>query len=52
MRLRSLNNEVGLEVSGISQDQLFGEGDYADVQKQSLYDDHTLDLSYAAALNS
>ena len=36
----------------ISQDQLFGEGDYADVQKQSLYDDHTLDLSYAAALNS
>lgn len=28
----------------ISQDELLGEGDYADTQRQSLYDDHALDL--------
>ena len=33
-------------------DQLLGEGDYADVQRQSLYDDHTLDLCHTAALNA
>ena len=30
----------------ISQDQLLGEGDYADVQRQSPYDDHVLDLPF------
>ena len=36
----------------ISQDQLFGEGDYADIERQSLYDVHILALSHAAALNA
>ena len=35
----------------ISQDQL-GEGEYADVQRQSLYDDHFLDLCHKAVLNA
>lgn len=36
----------------ISQDQLLGEGDYANVQKQSLYDDHTLAVCHTAALHA
>ena len=36
----------------ISQDQLLGEGDYADIQRQSLYDDHILDSCHTAALNA
>ena len=36
----------------ISQDQLLGEGDYADVQRQSVYGEHTLGLCYTVALNA
>ena len=36
----------------ISQDQLLEERDYAYVQKQSLYDGHTLGLCLTAALNT
>ena len=36
----------------ISQDQLLGEGEYADVERQALYDEHTLDLCRMAALNA
>ena len=35
----------------ISQDQHLAEGDYTDVQWQSLYDDHVLDLCCRTALN-
>ena len=35
----------------ISQDQLCGEQDYGHVQRQSLYDDHILDLCRPANLN-
>ena len=46
MRLRPFNNEVGLGME-ISQDQLLGEEDYANVQRQSLYDDQTLTLCHS-----
>ena len=36
----------------ISQDHLHGEADYANVQRQSLYYDHTLTLGCTAALNA
>ena len=37
----------------VSQDQLLGEGDYADIERQqSLYNEHTLDLCHMAALNA
>ena len=34
----------------ISQDQIFGEGDYSTIEQQAVYDDHTLDLCHAAVL--
>ena len=37
----------GIEVS---QDQLLGEGEYIDIERQSLYNEHTLDLCYKVAL--
>ena len=43
------NRARGIE---ISQDQLLGEGEYADVERQSLYGEHTLDLCHMAALNA
>ena len=43
------NRARGIEVS---QDQLLGEGEYADVELQSLYDEHTLVLCRMAALNA
>ena len=36
----------------ISQDQVLEEGDYINVQRQSLYDNHTLVLCCTAALNA
>ena len=36
----------------IFQDQLFGEGDYANIERQTLYDGHILDLSHVAVLNA
>ena len=36
----------------VSQDQLLGEGDYADIERQSLYNECTLDLCRMAALNA
>ena len=36
----------------ISHGQFHGEGNYSDVQRQSLYDYHTLSLSHAAVLNA
>ena len=36
----------------ISQDQLLQEADYANVQRQSVYDDHTLALCHTVALNA
>ena len=36
----------------ISQDQLLREGDYANLQRQYVYDDHTLALYCTAALNA
>ena len=36
----------------ISQNQILGEGDYATIETQAVYDDHTLDLCHAAALNA
>ena len=36
----------------ISQDQILGEGDYATIERQAVYDDHTLDLCHTAALNA
>ena len=35
----------------ISQDKILGEGDYAAIKKQAVYDDHTLDLCHSATLN-
>ena len=35
----------------ISQDQILG-GDYATIERQAVYDDHTLDLCHAAAMNA
>ena len=45
--------EQGSRARGIevSQDQLLGEGDYADIERQSLCNDHTLELCCMAALN-
>ena len=43
------NRARGIE---ISQDQLLGEGEYADIELQSLYDEHTLVLCRMAALNA
>lgn len=36
----------------ISHGQFHGEGNYSDVQRQSIYDYHTLALSHAATLNA
>ena len=36
----------------ISQDQLFGEGEYATIERHAVYDNHTLDLCHAAVLNA
>ena len=36
----------------ISQEQLLREGEYANMQMQSLYDEHTLTLCCIAALNA
>ena len=36
----------------ISQDQLFREGDYANGERQSLYDAHTLALCHTVVLNA
>lgn len=36
----------------ISQDQILGEGCYAEVEKQITFDDHTLALCCTAALNA
>ena len=36
----------------ISRDQVLGEGDYATVEGQSLYDGHALALCHSAALNA
>ena len=36
----------------ISKDQLLGEGHYANVERQSLYNGHTLSLCHTAALNA
>ena len=36
----------------ISQDQLLEEGDYATVERQSLYDDHVQDLCHTEDLNA
>lgn len=38
--------------TNISQDQLFGEGDYATVERQSFSDDHALTLCCAEVLNA
>ena len=50
-RQKSLNNRVERGMA-TSQDQLPGEGDYANVERQSLYDGHILTLCCAAALNA
>ena len=36
----------------ISQEQILGEGDYANTERQAIYDDHIMDLCQAAALNA
>ena len=43
------NRAIGIE---ISQDQLLGEGEYADVERQALYSEHTFQLCRTAALNA
>ena len=42
------NRPIGIEMS---QDQFLGEGEYADVEKQALYHEHTFQLCRTAALN-
>ena len=37
---------------GISQDQILGQRDYATIERQAVYDDHTLHLCCTVALNS
>ena len=37
------NRAIGIE---ISQDQLLGEGEYADVERQALYSEHTFQLCH------
>ena len=48
-RLKLLNN--GVRDREISQDQILGEGDYATIERQTVYDDHILNLCHTAALN-
>ena len=51
-RLRFWNNKSKARGRAISQDQILGEGDYATIERQTVYDDHTLDLCHTAALNA
>ena len=43
------NRAIGIV---ISQDQLLGEGEYADVERQALYSEHTFQLCHMAGLNA
>ena len=47
--LEQQENTKGLETS---QDQIFGEGTYADPQAQAFYDENTFSLCHKAALNA
>ena len=49
---KTTEQQIGARGIEISQDQFLGEEEYVNVERQSLYNVHTLALCHVAALNA